>query len=740
MICMLPKKSLLFLYGIFFLIVLAFGAGTAAAKGLPQKPEEISWHISARTVIFDNKRSLYIAEDNVIIVGGKTRLEADYVEFSNDTKEAFAQGNVLLISGEDSITCNAMRINLATEIGTISKGSIFIQKNNFHISGENIKKTGKFSYSADKGAITTCSGDTPDWKITGKNIKVSIEGYGTASQTVLWAKKVPVIYSPYLIFPVKTKRQTGFLVPRIGSSDRKGFEYEQPFFWAISRHTDATFYSDYMSDRGPKIGAEYRYVLDDKTKGSVHLDFLEDDKTDDGTDKTKHYRFESTPQRTNTDRFWLRMKHDQELPNDFNAKLDIDVVSDEDYLQEFKDGFSGYTLTKEYFEKQYGRSLDEYDDYTRKNALTISKSWPSYLFRMNTVWYDDVRARRQNTTDTTLQTLPSFQFDAARQKIGASNVYYSLDSEYTSFYRKDTTATLVKGQRADFYPKLYLPMKLGQYFNFEPSVGARETIYRTHNFTDSNGNSDDLRTREIYDAGATLSSKIIKIFDFNNSFADKARHEIIPELTYAYTPNISQDDLPAFDDSDRITEQNLVTWSVTNNFTTKKILLDPKGKENIVYRDIAYVKLSQSFYIDKENKNTTDDFSDIFLDAELNPSDFFTLDADLSWSPYNSHFTSLNIGNTIKDNRGDSLRTEYRYDKSLSESLFAKVDISITDQLSAYYSIEQNRMENKTIQNQAGFSYKKACWQFDLFFEESRGEISVAFLINLIGIGEFGTK
>ena len=93
---------------------LIFSNQVAAASYLPENPEEISWHISAMTVTFDQKKELYIAEDNVVITGGQTRLEADYVEFSNKTKDTFARGNVLLISGEDSISCNAMTLNLIT--------------------------------------------------------------------------------------------------------------------------------------------------------------------------------------------------------------------------------------------------------------------------------------------------------------------------------------------------------------------------------------------------------------------------------------------------------------------------------------------------------------------------------------------------------------------------------------------------------------------------------------------------
>ncbi|MCK5836667.1 MAG: LPS assembly protein LptD, partial [Desulfobacula sp.] len=470
------------------------------------------------------------------------------------------------------------------------------------------------------------------------------------------------------------------------------------------------------------------------------LDVLEDDKIDDGTDQTKNYQFSETPQRTNTDRFWFRMKHNQDFDHGVTAKLDIDVVSDEDYLQEFKDGFTGFTETNDYFDKEVGRSLDEYDDTLRKNWLNINKSWSTYAFNVDAAWYDNIYARRQDTADTTLQTLPSIQFDAAKEKIGASKFYYSLDSEYRSFYRQDTTSTLVNGQRTDVYPKIYLPIKLGNYVHFEPSIGIRQTIWHTHNFTDINGDSDSLRTRQMYDMGAQLSTKLTRIFNPNTAFADKIQHEIIPEIDYIFTPNIRQDDLPEFDDLDRIEQQNLITWSLIQNFTSRTSGLTPEGKEVITYHDFAYIKLYQSYDINKERNHESQPFSDIALDAELPLTDFIRVDMDLSWSPYNNRFNSFNIGNTLKDNRGDQLRTEYRYDSHLSESLYARINVTLTDEFTAYSSIEKNLKENNTVETQAGLSLKKSCWTFRLYFSDSQDEQSITFLINLHGIGELDTK
>ncbi len=738
MLCLFSRR-ILPLAAALTLLACIISARVLAGDHLPENPGEVSWHISALMVTYDNKRDLYIAEDEVVITGGKTRLEADYLEFSNKTKDAFAQGNVLLISGQDSITCNSMQINLLTEKGVINKGTIFIQENNFYIHGENIKKTGEFTFSMDKGSITSCEGDVPDWKITGKNVRVTVGGYGYASHTTLWAKEVPALYSPFLSFPVKIKRQTGLLTPRVSSSDRKGYEYEQPLFIAISRNMDTSLYVDYMTDRGVKTGGEFRYIMDNNSKGSMFLDLLHDDKIDDGTEKTEDYSYETTPQRTNKDRYWFRMKHDQNLPNDFTARLDLDIVSDADYLLEFKDGFTGYDETNRYFEENFGRSLDEYDDTTRKNSLNIYKSWFNYNFNVQALWYDDVIARRDNTEDTTLQTLPSIEFDAARQEIGKSNLFYTLNSEFRSFYRQDTTDTLVNGQRADVYPKLYLPLRLGRSFFFEPFIGTRGTAWYTDNFTDSSGNDKGFRTRATYDMGAQLSTKLNRIFTLNNSFADKVKHELVPKLEYTFQPNVIQDDLPYFDEIDRIEEKNQATWSLTNSFIARNPVVNPDDSKSTQYREFLWFKLYQDYNIAIDRDNSEEKpWSDIKLESEFYPFQYFSMDADLDWSPYTTHFRKIQVGASIRDIRGDSIYTSYRYTTESSETWYTRLNVKLTDYLMAYCSFENDLKDKKTIENRVGITINKACWGMGIEFSESSGENKITFLISLNGIGELG--
>ncbi len=720
---------------------------TATAVDLPKDPEAISWNLSAMVVTYDEKRDLFIAEENVVITGGKTRLEADYVEFSNTTKDALAQGNVRLISGGDVISCNAMEINLATQMGFIHKGTIFIQKNHFYIHGENIRKTGRVTYTAQKGSITSCDGDTPDWKITGKDVRVTIEGYGFASHATLWAKNMPALYAPFLTFPVKTKRQTGFLFPRVSSSDRLGFVYEQPFFWALSPSNDATLYAGYLSDRGPKIAGEYRYLSDARSKGLWRLGYLSDDKTDDGTDATKNYRFNTTPLRTNTDRYWLRMKTDQALPNGFFAKLDLDVVSDADYLLEFKEGLTGYDDTNQIFQEQFGRDLDEYDDTLRKNSLVIDRTWSQHLLVGKAFWYDDVIARRASTRDTTLQTLPGLEFDAVRQQIGTTDAYYSFRSQFTSFFRQDTVNTAatnradakVNGQRLDLNPRFFYPVKLVKAVAFQPFIGLRATAYHTENFVDNSGDADSLRFRGIYDLGGELSTRLNRVFTLNTEFADKMQHQVTPGLGYQFIPRVDQEDLPYFDFLDDIKEQNKLTWSLMNRFTARKNISRPDGTPENRYRELGWIKFFQDYDFNNERDGDDADgrpWSDIQMEARIFPFSFLALRTDLAWSPYNYEFSTFNIDATVTDKRGDSVTTSYRYTEDKAESWYTRFNARITPALSAYYSFELNLVREETIESRAGIILNEACWAMGLELKGSDNDKSVAVMITLKGIGE----
>lgn len=720
---------------------------------------KIPWQISADTVDYDAASTTYRARGNVIIEKQATRLVADAVSFNHKAMTAIADGHVVMTVGDDILTGARVELNLDQETGVVHDGTVFLKENHFYIHGERIEKTGKDTYRAEKGSITSCDGDRPDWVITGRTLDVTIDGYGTATHAVLRARDVPILYTPYILFPAKTRRQTGLLRPEAGVSDRWGFNWDQPLFWAINDSTDATLYTQYMQKRGTKIGLEYRYALTRDTYGAIMADGLQDRQIDDGTpEATQKWGYAGDAyDRPNTDRYWLRGKVDQELPGGAKARLDLDIVSDQDYLTEFRDGRSGYNKTRDYFLKTFGRDLDTYDENTRTNRLNVNRTWSRYTLNSDLRWDDNVINRRWEDSDDTLQQLPVIEFNGVKQQAFGTGVFWDLDSEYTHFYREDGD----RGHRTDFYPRAYLPLRWKNYLSVEPSAGLRQTAWVMDRREDDS--LDRSTYRQIVDARLDLSTEFSKVMGSPVAAVERIRHSARPRVIYEYIPDQDQSDLPFFTDLDRIDEKNLVTYSLTNTLTartTKAIRSTSKAGDSLVsanetgltnqvrggppkptsfgYHRFCRFYLEQSYDITAARDDQPEPFSDIYGELEFNLGRYVAVDSNASYNPYDSNISSHNIGAAIADHRGDRLWMEHSYQKDAFESIRGTLSVKLTDRLTARGVYERNLLDETDIIKGAGFLYTAQCWSVDFFYAVEDEDKKFSFLINLMGIGGFG--
>ncbi len=692
------------------------------------------WHISADEVEYDQKADQYVAKGNVSVTKDDKTLRADIIRFDYKALNVFAKGNVIMTAGDDILTGTGIEMDLNTETGTIYDGEIFLKENHFYIKGSKIQKTDKNTYTADKGSISACDGDTPAWKITGKNLKVTIEGYAVVKHAALWAKEIPVMYVPFFIFPVKQKRQSGLLIPETGYSDQKGVEYQQPFYWAVNDSSDATFYFNYMEKRGNKIGAEYRYVLDDQSKGTLMFDFLDDRKFETGS----------------SDRYWFRMKHDQNLPSGFSAKLDIDVVSDKDYLHDFKDGYTGFEETEAYFNKEFGREPDDYNDPIRVSTFSLNRIWSDYSLNLGARWYDNIMEENDpefSSSDKTLHKLPFIRFDSLKQQIRHTPFYWKLDSEYTYFYSEEGTRI----HRADVCPRFSLPYRFKNYFTFEPSLGLRETIWsvdEAENRTVSYGNSaekDSSLTRELYDIKLELYTKVFKNYSLRGKNAGQIKHTITPQIVYEYIPHSEQHKYLNIDDSDQIGKKNLITYSITNTVVIDQLSLISNRliTDNCpLFTNYFRFKLEQSYDINEADETGKEKrpFSPIYGEIDLVPGRFVSLEADAEWCVYENDFQSRNVSINLWDERGDRLSVAHRYAQDAHESVYADIMVKLSDSISAYADYERNIYDKKELRNSLGFLYDAQCWSAELRHINEADEHKYAFMINLYGLGEIGSR
>ena len=251
----------------------------------------------------------------MVLAEGNRHLDADFVLYNDTTKDAFAEGHVVFQDQEDVIHGERISLNLVTNRGTIEKGQLFVKKGNFFLTGNEIEKTGESTYKVHQGEFTTCGFDHPSWTFNANDVDLTVEGYATATNTRFSVLGYPVLYMPWGIFPVKTERQSGFLLPDIKSSSRDGEIIRDAYYWAIAKDKDATFFLDWIENRGVKPGVEYRYALSDTTKGQWYGTIIDDMKYD-------HTRYQ------------IKGEHEELFGDDLTFKADINRVSDFDYLED----------------------------------------------------------------------------------------------------------------------------------------------------------------------------------------------------------------------------------------------------------------------------------------------------------------------------------------------------------------------------------------------------------------------
>lgn len=703
------------------------------------------FNLSADKIEYDTTHQLYIARGNVTITKNNDTLSADVVQYNPKTMKASAFGNVILTSGEDIIGGSRIEMDMGTGTGSIYDGNLYFKKNHFHITGDAIRKVDVEEYAGEHVMITTCEGENPAWKITGKHLELKVEGYGSARHATLWIKRIPVLYSPYLVFPVKTNRQSGLLTPQIDYSDRLGFAFEQPLFWAINNHSDATFYGHYLSERGTKAGFEYRYILDPLSKGTIMVDVLKDRKVDDGrSERSADWGYEDDEVlRPNNDRYWFRMKHDHVFDNGFSAKLDLDIVSDQDYLHEFKDGYTGYKDTNDYYTEYFGRTLDLMDDPVRVNRLNLSKSWLGYTLTGEFLWYDDVIARRQGDEDTTLQRLPSIDFNLLKQQIFDSVFYQDLNAAYTHFYREKGS----RGHRLDAYMRFYLPYRLKNILTLEPSLGLRQTAWHMDKFEGESGEINRTTTRGMYDLRFDLSTEFYRIFNVSKAPGGRIKHSIRPQVVYDYVPNISQDKFPYFDALDRIPEKDLLTYSISTLLISRSEKqegtnpIETRTQSSFDYRQFFSLELLQQYDFNKTGIQDAEPFSPIFTRLQYSPLNYFLLDVETQYSTYEHQFVSRNAALHVYDRRGDRLFVEYRYtedkkDINNLESIILSADVKVFAGLSVFGSYEGNLYEGKKIKSEIGFLYQTQCWLMNIRYWEEEDDFKIRFSLKLLGLGD----
>ncbi|RQD72994.1 putative LPS assembly protein LptD, partial [Desulfonatronospira sp. MSAO_Bac3] len=242
-----------------YLAFFIFLAGMLLSAGYSWASDE-PWELEADQMYVDQEKNLVEAFGNVLMWRMDDYVQADYARLYTDTNWIYLKGNIQARFEGDHIEGREAELDLDNHVGWIKDGKVFMAQDNVYFSGERMEKTGPHTYTFEEGVMTSCDDRPAPWSIKSSRGEVTVEGYARLWHPRFRVKDRPVLYSPYMIAPVKTKRQSGFLFPTFGQGSEYGFNFNLPYYHVIDDQRDMTFYANYYTDRGFMPGVEYRHT------------------------------------------------------------------------------------------------------------------------------------------------------------------------------------------------------------------------------------------------------------------------------------------------------------------------------------------------------------------------------------------------------------------------------------------------------------------------------------------------
>lgn len=576
------------------------------AQAEAARPSEV--RIVARTQ--ERTKDRVFAAGDVEVRYGDVTLFADRVEYDPATKDVLAEGNVVAQSSGQVIRAERARFNLETGRGTVEKAAGMIAPL-LLFEADKLERLQADRYSLTKARLTACAQPNPRWSFGLARAEVRTDDHVSMWGAVLRVKSVPVLYVPYLRYPLKD-RATGFLMPRLGFGGEKGLSFSQGFFWAIAPNMDATLGLDLYASRGVGAGVEYRYLFPGGTRGDLNLYYF----------LSKRQPGEERPGAS----LLARLNHTQALPLGFTLTANVDHQSSYSFLRDYDETFE--------------RALV----YNRTYQAFLSRSWRRFNLSARVSRFETFFSALGDANVTT--SLPEIKFNVFKTRLFAP-LYFSLASSFSRWqygWKSEYEAgTERRSSVATVRPTLSLPFAAIPWLTATTSVTANLSYY---------AQSLDPATGAIVDEGLLAGNVAAAVeivgpvfyrLFYGRGGRARLKNIVEPFVSYSY-------DSPTSGAERIVTNYGFFRYHQMSYGVTSRFLFKAGERTTEVFS----LGLGQTYYFSPEDgplspfpvDGEPPRFSEITGTLRFYPQAKFSLDASASYNPYYHNLSSVRLGAT----------------------------------------------------------------------------------------------
>ncbi|MEY4768644.1 MAG: LPS-assembly protein LptD, partial [Pseudomonadota bacterium] len=492
--------------------------------------------------VFDQQISQFIG--SVELQRADQHLSAQQLTYDKLSERVDTQGHVYYNDNSVAIFSRSANLQLNQDQAVLRDALFATLSGGFRGFAETAYQDNAEVSHYTNAAYTHCPPGNQDWVIHADRFKMN-KASGLASATDAWLefKGLPILYTPYINFPLDNRRTSGLLPPSWSSTARSGFQLSTPFYWNIAPNYDAIIRPRYLAKRGLLLGMDFRYLFP-MTQGTIGLEYMPNDDL------------------RNRGRFSGSFKNTANLFPNLTSDIDLNYVSDRDYLYEL------------------GNALSFADRRYLKSRAGINYAIDNIDFK---AFFE-----RYQTLDDTLpndlrpyQKIPQINLDM-NYSFQQLPIDLNLNNEFVYFYRTGR----VSGQRLNTQPSISLPWYYGSAY-IKPKLSLQYTQYILDNQP-----NELSKTYQRFLPITSIDSGLILETDLHFG-KQQWTHTIEPRLFYLYIPYSNQQNMPIFDSalydfnfnslfrenrfsgSDRIQDANQLSLAITSRF------IDDKGLQRL---------------------------------------------------------------------------------------------------------------------------------------------------------------
>ncbi len=708
-------------------------------------PDAIYAQANAVEMVIDKQADL---TGGVRIVQGNRRLLTDSASIDLVTRQVQMDHPVEVQDSDVVLTGRSAVADLKTKAATLQDAEYLLLAPAMRGTAASIEQSPAGDKTMLDGRFTRCEPGNRNWSFSSSSLHVE-EGspFAVAQGAVLRIRDVPVMYLPYVSFPVNDERLSGWLFPTVGYSDDDGFELSAPYYLNLAPNYDATITPRFLSERGVGLEAEFRHLASwgSSTIGGALLP--KDDDFDGTFDREDFDELFPGQKFKPADRWLLNLGHQGSVGR-LRTLVDYTAVSDRDYFRDL------------------GSDLSVSSQVELERRAQVSFDEGPFNARLMVQRFQGID---QQFTLETYQRMPALDLGYQPDTISVLGLPFDLSvvSQFTRFDRDTSRLSglnAVVGRRAHVEPRLEMPLEWS--FGFvKLTSGYRFTRYDLDADDAGLANYDESRTRRIgygsLDAGL--------FFDRNvRLFGRDLVQSLEPRAYYLRQGYEAQSSIPLFDTTpltfsysqlyrdnrfaglDRFGDANQLSTGVTTRFVDRE-----SGQEyfRASIGEIWYFKdrrVGIGAGVPPGQRQST---SALAAEIAANFGGGWSATGSMIWDPHDGQVDEGSLGLQFRPDARHIVNLGYR-NQLLAE--VEQTDLSFYWPVSKHYGVigkwNYDLVSGRTIEAFGGVEYNDCCVQLRLLarrfvdspsaalIDSVEGDNGIFVQIVLKGLAGFGNR